>query len=127
MIRSLMLSVALVGASAVPMRCDPPSRSCDQYVPLLEEYAPRAGWDTSRMARIMWRESRCQPDAYNRAGRASGLLQVTPVNHPHLRAVLGEWVDRWTLTDPVQNVRAAAVLFDYWSDAGRSGYRPWSL
>lgn len=73
------------------------------------------------MSQIMYRESRCQPTAFNRRGQASGLLQITPINLPYLRQHLGEWVDRWTLQDPEQNIRAAAVLFAW------GGYRPWKL
>jgi hypothetical protein len=32
-----------------------------------------------RLAPIMYRESRCQPGAYNRHGGASGLLQIMPM------------------------------------------------
>lgn len=127
MLRTLTITVAMIGATIAPLECEPPARTCDHYAPLLDVYAPEAGWSGGRMSRIMWRESRCDPHAYNSAGRAAGLLQITPVSYPYLRDALGEWVDRWTLMDPEQNVRAAAALFDYWSRAGRSGYQPWSL
>jgi len=126
MIRELTITAALLCGATVPARCDPPPPHCDGLIPLLAMYAPASGWDTARMSRIAWRESRCQPNAYNRGGGAAGLFQITPVNHRYLRVALGEWVDRWTLLDPIQNVRAAAALFDYWSAHG-SGYQPWSL
>ena len=127
MIRSLMITMALIGATVLPGGCEPPPRNCDGLIGLLELYGPQAGWDTSRMSRIIWRESRCQPDAYNRRGQASGLLQITPISYPYLRGALGEWIDRWTLMDPILNIRAGAALFDYWSRGGHSGYRPWTL
>lgn len=127
MFKCLTIVAASVALVAVPLDCEPPPRTCDHYAPLLDEYAPDGGWDAARMSRLMYRESRCNPDAYNAAGRASGLLQITPVSYPYLRDALGEWVDRWTLTDPAQNVRAAAALFEYWQRAGSDPYRPWRL
>jgi hypothetical protein len=127
MLRSLVITVALFGSTVPAFRCDPPPRNCDGHIPLLDAFGPSSGWDSARMSRIMWRESRCDANAYNARGHAVGLLQITPVSYPYLRAALGEWVDRWTLTDPVQNIRAGAALFDYWTSAGRDGYQPWRL
>lgn len=98
--------------------------SCPGVEVLLEEWAPAGGWDVGRMSGYMWRESRCLPWVRSRS-RDSGLLQINDINHRYLRGVLGEPVDRWTLLDPVQNVRAAAALCDYWRGRGRSCYRPW--
>jgi hypothetical protein len=129
-----MFTKAAVGAivaltTLVPMECAQRAgdRSCPQHEATLETFAPEAGWSVARMSRIMWRESRCDPTAWNARGHASGLLQVTPISYPYLREALGEWVDRWTLQDPEQNVRASAALFDYWAKAGKDGYRPWRL
>lgn len=129
MLTRAIAATAAALALVAPATCGPDdaTRTCPEYEALLVEHAPAAGWDTARMSSVMYRESRCNPSAYNRAGRASGLLQVTPISYPYLRQALGEWVDRWTLADPVQNVRASAALFDYWVSAGRSGYRPWAL
>jgi hypothetical protein len=98
---------------------------CAQWEALLVMFAPPQGWDAGRMSRYMWRESRCFPTKRSRTSD-SGLLQVNDVNLRYLRTALGEWVDRYTLLDPVQNVRAAAALCTYWQRAGRSCYRAWS-
>lgn len=108
--------------------CTPPApttRSCPQYEPLLVELAPAGGWDVAKMSRTMFRESRCQPGVRSRT-RDSGLLQINDQNHPYLRRVLGEQVDRWTLLDPRQNIRAAAALCTFWRNAGSSCYRAWN-
>jgi soluble lytic murein transglycosylase-like protein len=76
------------------------------------------------MSQIMWRESRCEPAVRSRTSD-TGLLQINDINHPYLRRALGEWVDRWTLTDPAQNVRAAAALCTYWQQAGAGCLQPW--
>lgn len=97
---------------------------CTQWEALLVMFAPPQGWDAGRMSRYSWRESRCTPTVRSRT-RDSGLLQINDINLPYLRTVLGEWVDRYTLLDPVQNVRAAAALCTYWQQRGRSCYAPW--
>ena len=97
---------------------------CTQYEPLLIEHAPEGGWDVGRMSAFMWRESRCEP--WQRSTTSdSGALQINDINHPYLRTALGEWVDRYTLLDPVQNVRASAALCTFWRRAGLSCYQPW--
>lgn len=103
-----------------------PTEPCELAQWLLVVHAPAGGWDAERMMAYVRRESGC--DASVRSATSdTGLLQINDVNHPYLRAALGEWVDRWTLTDPVQNVRAAAALCDYWRDRGSSCYQPWRL
>jgi len=99
---------------------------CTQYEPLLIELAPPGGWDIAKMSRTMWRESRCEPWAWNARSADSGLLQVNKINYTWLRTNMGEWVDRWTLQDPRQNIRASAKLCTYWRKAGSSCYQPWS-
>ena len=129
-------------AAAPAVRLDPPTttstvvvavgppptmtstRRCTQWEPLLIELAPPSGWSVDRMSKYMWRETRCIPNLRSTTAD-SGLLQVNDINHPYLRGVLGEQVDRHTLSDPVQTVRAAAALCEYWVRAGRSCYRPW--
>lgn len=98
---------------------------CTQWADLLYYFQPAGGWDIDRMSRYAWRESNCTPTVRSRT-RDSGLWQINDINHRYLRTALGEWVDRYTLLDPVQNVRAAAALCTYWRNAGRSCYRPWN-
>lgn len=98
---------------------------CTQWEDLLVAHPPTVGWDVERMSALMWRESGCWPEIRSRTSD-TGLLQINDINLPYLRDVLGEDVTRWTLTDPVQNVRAAAALCDYWADQRSSCYLPWS-
>lgn len=102
------------------------SRSCPQWEPLLEQHQPTTGWDTGRMSRIMWRESRCQPDATSRTAD-SGLLQINRVNHRWLSSRLGAKVDRQWLLDPSNNIRAAAALCVFWDRRRTTDcYHPWA-
>jgi hypothetical protein len=74
------------------------------------------GWSEEQwptVNRIMWRESKCRPDAYNRAG-AHGLMQV-----------MGMWADdcgftREMLFDPMLNLACARYILD------AQGWGAWS-
>lgn len=91
---------------------------CVGAEPLLAYYSP--GWDTVRMSRIMYRESRCQPAVRNKSG-STGLLQIMPSNCPYIAREMGEPCSVGRLTDPTFNVRAARVLWQY------DRYGPWAL
>lgn len=126
-----LLALLALGAGVLPQCAPIPGEGgttiegrCTQWEPTLTELAPAGGWDVERMSKIMWRESRCWPGVRSHTSD-SGLLQVNDVNHRHLRTALGEWVDRYTLLDPRQNIRAAAALCTYWADTGAGCYTPW--
>lgn len=97
---------------------------CTQYEELLLQYAPPRGWDVERMSRLAWRESNCWPEIRSRTSD-TGLLQINDIGLPFLTETLGEPVDQMTLNDPVQNIRAAAALCDFWASHGQSCYQPW--
>ena len=94
------------------------SSTCTGALELLEAYSP--GWDARRMARLAYRESRCQPAARNRSSSATGLLQILASHCAWLADELDTWCTRERLTDPTFNVRAAAAL---WRE---QGYGAWS-
>lgn len=98
---------------------------CTQYEAWILIHSPPGGWDVARISFYADRESHCEP--WQRSTTAdSGLLQVNDINLAYLRVQLGEWVDRYTLLDPEQNIRAAAALCTFWRNAGVSCYHPWS-
>jgi hypothetical protein len=98
---------------------------CTQWEDLLTTYAPARGWDVERMSRLAWRESNCWAEIRSRTSD-SGLLQINDITLSFLNDALGETVDPFTLMDPVQNIRAAAALCDFWARNGSSCYQPWS-
>lgn len=104
----------------------PPMDACDVALQLLVTYAPTPAWDVDRMMRYVLRETggTCDPTLRSPTSD-TGLTQINDVNHRFLRTALGEWVDRWTLTDPIQNVRAAAALCVFWRAEGSGCYQPW--
>lgn len=87
--------------------------TCTGLIPLLQFYSP--GWDVNRMARIAYRESRCQPDASNSC--CSGVLQMHRMHIPN--AGCGVY-SRGDYYDPAKNICAAADLWE------ASGYGAWS-
>ena len=121
-----------VTATGKAVRLNPPPPPPPTSLPVLfttDSYAGRCigaefllgylspGWDVARMSRYAYRESRCQPGAFNADG-AQGLLQITRINYAYLRAHGLPATDLW-LRDPVNNIKAAAVMWEY------SRYQPW--
>lgn len=90
-------------------------RRCTQYEHLLVYFSP--GWDVDQFSEIMWRESRCQPDAANSC--CTGLVQIHRLHLPSLAVC--DVYSRSDLTDPAKNVCSAAVVY---RRAG--GTSPWS-
>ncbi len=83
---------------------------CVGYEGMLARYSP--GWDVQKMSRIMYRESRCNPGAYNPSG-ATGLLQVLKSHCGWLAPRIGGC----NLTSASYNIRAGAEL---WKNGGYS-------
>lgn len=76
------------------------------------------------MSRIMWRESRCQPQAQSHTSD-SGLLQINRVNHKWLTNRMGAHINAGTLANPTTNIQAAAHLYTFWNSHAGNGYTPW--
>ena len=96
---------------------------CTQYEPVLQANAPKAGWDVTRMSKLMWAVSRCNPS--KRWPTGTGLLRISDSNQKWLGTQLGQRVDRAALTDATVNVRAAAALCQASVARKRSCYQPW--
>jgi len=123
--------VALVVAFLLPA---PPaeawssSQRCPVYEQTLVKYQPVGGWDVRKMSYVMWRESRCQPEAISTT-HDHGLLQVNRINFRYLAAKFRVPLSKMAtwLKVPVNNVRAAAALCTYARRAWGNCYRPWRL
>lgn len=89
------------------------------------ETAMQAGWQADewdRLSAIMFRESRCTPDACSKSTsglkcRDAGLLQVNQIHTKYL-ADLG-WTFPDDMFDPLNNLQFARRLYE------GSGWRPW--
>ena len=96
---------------------------CQQWL----QTALEAGWPNDRkildrLGFVMWRESRCQPDADS--GPDHGLTQINQI-HTQWITDLG-----WTLEemkDPAKNLRFAWILYSGREANGQCGWTPWSL
>lgn len=112
--------VALVG----------PDTPCQEWV----DTAIKAGWPADRptietLLSVIWRESRCIPDAIRRNATTGNPIDVglTQINQIH-RAWLAEM--GWThadMTDPLKNLTFAYRLYSSRETAGKCGWQPWSL
>ena len=94
--------------------------TCRDYV----DVARSVGWPRSERAalkRIMWRESRCAPGAWNRKdphGGSHGLLQINGSNVGW--AVRNGWIaSRDDLYEPRKNLSVGLELWRLY------GWRPW--
>ena len=131
--KRLIVAVLLTVTVAHPARVDAwySYQQCTKYEPALAAYRPAMGWDVNRMSYFMWRESRCLPWVENvgRTSVAVGLLQIHSVNFPWLSMKTGvpAWQMRRWLKDPVNNMRAAALLSRFAHVAWGDRYRPWRI
>jgi hypothetical protein len=83
------------------------------------DLAISVGWtedEWSILSRILYRESRCTPDAWN--GHDAGLTQINQVHSEWIES-LG-WVHPESMFDPATNLRFAKMLKD------SSGWSPWA-
>jgi hypothetical protein len=85
---------------------------------MLGHFSP--GWDPTRMSKIMYRESRCDPSVARSDSGSTGLLQILVSHCAWLSRQMGEPCSQARLRDPAYNVRAAATL---WVE---QGYGAWS-
>ena len=110
----------------------PPDHVCYDWLPTLLE----AGWPTdsdilATALTIMWRESRCQPDADS--GPDHGLFQVNRYWCSPSRYTPNGWlqdrqlvVDCDSLFDPATNVASALAIWHYSEDRNGDGFLPWT-
>ena len=96
---------------------------CQQWL----QTALEAGWPNDRkvldrLGYVMWRESRCTPNADS--GPDHGLTQINQI-HTQWITDLG-----WTfadMKDPAKNLRFAWLLYSGREANGQCGWTPWSL
>lgn len=110
----------------------PVDHVCYDWLPLLLEHGWPAEPDILGTAlTIMWRESRCQPDADS--GPDHGLFQInrywcrpskyTPNGWLQDRGIV---IDCDSLFDPATNVQAALAIWHYSEDRNGDGFLPWT-
>ena len=113
--------------STVPV---PDSAKCPQFWQL----AADVGWPEDELwhlDRVIYAESRCDPDAFNGSGgdRSHGLMQINVKKSSGNQSLVGPLVDwDWSrLFDPATNLRVGLHIADYVeSDLGWCRWRPWT-
>ena len=99
-----------------PVVSVPAGASCPQWWQL----AVDVGWPVDELPmldRVIWRESRCLPEAWN--GHDAGLTQINQI-HTEFVAVMG-WAWPKDMYNPELNLRFALKLWQ------GSGWRPWGF
>ena len=115
-----------------------PDTPCAEWYPLFIE----AGWPAENWERaslILFRESRCQPQAYNNRSHDIGLWQINARSwcqpnkyNPHPAGYLGNLgliASCEDLYDPAVNMKSALALFVYseMRNGPGMGWHPWRL
>jgi hypothetical protein len=120
--------------TTVPVFQPAPDAKCGEWHTLALE----AGWDIQHLDRldlIIWRESRCLPDAHNAddpMGGSNGLMQINQFWCKPTRYNPSGWLQAQGLLatcdqlyDPATNLRAAWAIWQY-AEANGCGWRPWA-
>jgi hypothetical protein len=111
-----------------------PDTKCAEWYPLFVEtgFDP-ALWDWANM--VLWRESRCRPDAHNEKSNDLGLWQVNARSwckpnkyNTHPAGWLGAQgiiTDCEQLFDPATNMKAALAMYQYSENKNGTGMGWW--
>jgi hypothetical protein len=106
---------------------DPYSSACEQFSAL----AVNLGWPADQrtvLESVMFRESRCIPNAYNSKdpnGGSRGLMQINGFWTPWLTNA-GIITEAENLLQAETNLRAALAIYNYGVDKHGYGWGPWS-
>jgi hypothetical protein len=106
---------------------DPYSSACEQFSAL----AINLGWPADQrtvLESVMFRESRCIPNAYNGkdpSGGSRGLMQINGFWTPWLTDA-GIITEAENLLQADVNLRAALAIYNYGVDKHGYGWGPWS-
>lgn len=110
----------------------PRSAPVDALCPQWWGPAQAVGWEYAVLRDldvVMHRESRCEPDVWNREdpmGGSRGLLQVNGSWTRWLRE-RGVLTVKEDLFDPAVNLRAALAIYEYGTDRYGFGWGPWGF
>ena len=114
--------------SPVSVLTPPPGSLCPQFWGL----GVLAGFTVTEMVtvdKLMWRESRCQPAAWNKQDPGTGsrgLVQINSSWHGWLKRQ-GIIRDITDLFDPETNLWAARAVYEYGVGRYGWGFYPWAL
>ena len=108
-----------------------PDTKCQEWLPL----AVQVGWPDDprvlqRLGQVMWKESRCQPEACSKSDKGRqcrdyGLIQGNWYAHHEWWAELGIAPEQ--MLEPATNLRWAYLLYSGREAQGKCGWQPWSL
>ena len=107
---------------------DPYASACEQFSAL----AINLGWPADQrtiLESVMFRESRCIPNAYNSkdpSGGSRGLMQINGFWTPWLTDA-GIITEAENLLQADVNLRAALAIYNYGVDKHGFGWGPWSV
>ena len=104
-----------------------PATHCQEWFPIAIE----VGWPNDpsvleKLGQVMFRESRCQPDAISKSGDY-GVTQINRTSHKVWVEELFAMPFEESMLDPTLNLRFAFLLWSSREEQGQCGWQPWSL
>lgn len=100
-------------SSGIPGEGGPTSKKIEEFMPMVEKAAEKAGVPTDMLAGMLWQESRGKIDAGSINGgnglTDEGLMQVNPNKFAELQDTYPELRGK-NLSDPETNIQAAAYF-----------------
>ena len=124
-VAALAISLLTVTPAEAHHTGAPDGSKCPQHYAA----AMQAGWSPEQWPKvdfIIWRESRCNPRAYNGRGRDNsfGLMQLNMKAHKSWVGPFVGW-DFSVLYDPMTNLAFAKALYDRAQKMYGCGFQPW--
>lgn len=136
MITNAIISIAILLGGVTPQEPRPPVKHPEApktaKCPQFWETALKVGWKWKDMAvldKLMFRESRCNPTAFNRddpMGGSRGLIQINGFWTTYLHEQ-GLRNGPKALFDPEMNLLAGLHIYNYGVKRHGTGWGPWNL
>jgi hypothetical protein len=138
--RAIFMILLMVSSSQVADRAEERAIRREAKCPEWHAEAMRAGWEPQHLIRldaVIWRESRCQPTAFNPKDPNGGSAGLSQINYfwclPNRYSPTGWLQSQGILTncselfDAATNLRAARAIHRYSEERNGTGWQPWAV
>lgn len=108
----------------------PAETKCQEWFPT----AISVGWPNNpetleKLGRLLWKETRCLNVSYTHPqfnGHDHGVAQINQIHRKYVEQLFSGSMEE-SMSDPTLNLRFAFLLFSERENAGKCGWKPWSL
>ena len=103
---------------------------CSEWFPT----AISVGWPNDpetleKLGRVLWKETRCQNVSHTHPmfnGHDHGVAQINVIHRSYVEQLFAGPMEE-SMSDPTLNLRYAYILYSERENAGKCGWKPWSL